>query len=178
MNQKTGVVLLLLGLGVAFMTGGCVATAFSAQFALDILQSPNWPTTQGVVEATNIDIRTGQIRTVDGQPSGLYYTPEIVYRYTVAGEEYRNDTFGRYISESYDRRSDAEAYLAQFPVGATVTVFYKPSDPSVAVLEAGGPIRWYFPLFGALGSLLLGLLCLVAVPFELARKVTPATPPG
>ena len=60
---------------------------------------------------------------------------QIVYRYTVDGQSYEGDNILPGLNESLTR--DARATVRQYPVGASVTVFYDPSDYQDFCLEIG-----------------------------------------
>jgi hypothetical protein len=61
---------------------------------------------------------------------------KIVYEYTVAGRQHRCDRVS--IGEDLGNFEVAET-IARYPVGKAVTVYYKPTDPSRAVIERDVP---------------------------------------
>ena len=94
------------------------------------LLSRNWPTTVGrVVRAEPRGSSTLSIS------NPWAFDPGIKYQYTVEGVTYTGDrvSFGRIPSTA----EGVGIVLMQYPVGASVTVWYDPDDPDRAVLEPG-----------------------------------------
>jgi hypothetical protein len=59
----------------------------------------------------------------------------VLYRYSVDGLELENHTVQT--MTSYDTRSQAMLVTDEYPVGSTVSVYYKPTDPDTSVLVPG-----------------------------------------
>jgi len=106
--------------------------------------SRDWPTTQG--EVTSSKIRT-EISTSSETRSRRHggsgrstetrtYHGDICYAYTVAGRQYEG---GRVVVGEFGtgNRGRAEEIVTKYPPGSSVTVYYDPKQPSVAVLEPG-----------------------------------------
>jgi hypothetical protein len=89
--------------------------------------SQRWPSTLGKIVSSRI---------VEGSSSdgGRTIGAEVVYSYTVAGQEYRSDhrSIGGGGSGSI---AGENAIIARYPAGSSVTVYYNPSTPGDAVLE-------------------------------------------
>jgi hypothetical protein len=130
------------------------------------LASQSWPTVAGTVTESEVKI------TQDSSGSGLdaqettHYKPVVKYQYSVEGMEYAGSriAFGAMNSA----HSAANAVVARYPAGASVTVRYDPEKPAEAVLETksgGGALLMVlgvvFLVFGA-GSAVMGLVALVA----------------
>ena len=97
----------------------------------------NWPTTSGQVVETKVTSHTstsssGSSRT---RSSTTSYRPWVLYRYSVDGLELENHTVQT--MTSYDTRSEATLVTDEYPVGSTVSVYYKPTDPDTSVLVPG-----------------------------------------
>ena len=97
----------------------------------------NWPTTSGQVVETKVTSHTstsssGSSRT---RSSTTSYRPWVLYRYSVDGLELENHTVQT--MTSYDTRSQATLVTDEYPVGSTVSVYYKPTDPDTSVLVPG-----------------------------------------
>jgi hypothetical protein len=79
--------------------------------------------------------------------SGVYlertsHFPVIEYRYTVDGKRYVTDSYCEY-PWLLERKWIIRRILANYPAGATVTVYYNPDDPQEAYLQRGygGTVR-------------------------------------
>ena len=93
-----------------------------------------WPATTGTVTASRVESRRNA-------PGDLAYNfndtemtnePFVEYKYEVGGKTYRCSRLS--IAEKTPG-SERERILARYPVGAAVTVYYDPKDPSRALLE-------------------------------------------
>ena len=118
------------------------------------LQTAAWPSVQGVVLHT----RTRQCY-FRGTPTGL--SPDVAYRYVVNGQERigtRLDIKNHCAAEEVVRN-----YVAGFPAGSQVLVFYNPSSPAESLLHPG-PGREQIDLFH-LAEIQLGLSVLLALFF-------------
>ena len=63
------------------------------------------------------------------------FVPRVIYEYKVGDRPYRNDR----IFVVSQGNSNAEATVAQFPVGRQVPVYYDPADPTQAALVRNAP---------------------------------------
>ena len=139
--------LLVGGLGV--VVGGWLVS--------EGVRSKSWPTVDGTV--TESDVALGQRPAGDRTNRWATYHPVVRYRYKVNDSSYT----GKNITMAIDLlgwgegayRDDAVAVAARYPVGAVVTVHYKPSDPAIAVLEPGASSWAVWTLIG--GALSLGV---------------------
>jgi len=85
--------------------------------------SENWP-------ATEAHITESGWRTRVGDSSDMYL--HVKYDYTVEGKQYSSDRL------TYASTSDLpKHFLDEFPVGATVPVYYDPASPQTSVLITG-----------------------------------------
>ncbi len=88
--------------------------------------STGWPTTQGIIEESYM---------LSDEDGG--YSPRVSYSYEVNGRKYwNNEITTKQRSDSLNRRP-AEAIVARYPQGHSVTVHYDPRKPGQAVLEPG-----------------------------------------
>jgi len=97
----------------------------------------NWPTTQGEVLETRITSHTStdsSSRSGSGG-SNTTYKPRVLYRYSVEGETLENHIVQ--MMTSYDSHSEAQKVLDRYPIGSTVSVYYKEEEPSKSLLEPG-----------------------------------------
>lgn len=87
--------------------------------------SAQWVTTTGRVEARSYQASRTR--------SGTSYRPEISYSYRVAGRGFSNDNIWLSAEKHFDRE-EVNAFLADYPVGGSVEVFYAPDDPQRSAL--------------------------------------------
>jgi hypothetical protein len=88
----------------------------------------SWPGTTGTVLMSSVQSK----RT--GRSHSLY--PVVVYQYEVNGKGYQGQTIKA--GEQYLNvrvAGQAQATVARYPIGATVTVYYNPANPAESALE-------------------------------------------
>ena len=155
-HQRTGVdAKRVLAIAFRILT---VLMFFSGAFGLwqyrRDFQTAAWPSVKGVV--LHAQTRQCYFR---GAPSGL--SPEVAYKYVVNGQEWigtRLDIKNHCAAEEVVRN-----YVAEFPVGTQVLVFYDPSSPAESLLHPG-PGKEQIDLFH-LAEIQLGLSVLFALFF-------------
>jgi Protein of unknown function (DUF3592) len=132
------------GLFAVVAAGGILVAA--GVKALEIRRARRWPSTEGRVIASRVEARRSR-------PGGdLSNQPFVQYEYVVGGRTYRG---ARVDVGERTPGSELEAVLARYPVGAAVTVFYDPADPSKALLERTLPAKAFWAV-GCLCALILG----------------------
>ncbi len=99
-------------------------------------ESDSWPSVTGSVTASKL-FSTGRVRVGSTSAGREDHWAKVSYRYTVQDRDYESDriTFTNVVSSS---RGLAQRAVDRYPVGQEVEVFYKPADPSKAVLVPGG----------------------------------------
>lgn len=102
-----------------------------------------WQTFQPV-PAVVLDSR---VRRISSDEGGDSFFPYVRYTYRVAGKRYESDRFF-FTGWGFNDYSEAQARLEQYPVGATVTAYYDPSAPDVAVLDNSLPVNTRFVVAG------------------------------
>ena len=117
-------VLVLAGVGIAVYGTGTV---------IDAYKSTDWPQADGSVTASGVEMKSDA---TDGRTRALRYSPAVSYSYDVDGRTYSLDRLGFTRVWTGDE-SDAQSIVRRYPVGQTVTVYYDPGDPSMAVLFPG-----------------------------------------
>jgi hypothetical protein len=100
------------------------------------------------------------------------YSPNIHYTYEVDGTPYQGDRY-RYGQMATGDKS-YEKIIAEFPVGAAVTIYYRSSDPKDSLLQPGVMGSDLFILLFLLpfNVVLLGIWWAFAFQFGLRRKRT------
>jgi hypothetical protein len=122
--------LFMLGMGIVWL----VFTLNGMKLASE---SQAWPSTTGVIEDSWID---RDVTTDSDGDTEIRFKPFIKYSYQVNGATYTSQRVDFGGNKSYNSSSRAEDYLAQYPVGKQIEVFYDPEDVGEAVLvrEASG----------------------------------------
>jgi hypothetical protein len=98
------------------------------------MQSAYWPKTMGLIESH--DVARGCLR-------NRSYFAGLTYRYSVAGQTYHAHqitTTNRFCFPYPEQARDF--LLKNYPVGASIAVFYNPQSPDEAVLRAGSYSRF------------------------------------
>jgi len=139
--------------GVLFFLLGWALLFESISRLSDAQDSSGWPTTTGTVLESDIHDSVWLQRKKAAEP---HYQPTVEYVYTVDGTEYKNDRVSFTEHSGSTERSWAEDIVTRFPAGAEVTVYYKPGDPSAAVLDPGVDQDNYIVLIIAIGTILAG----------------------
>ena len=119
---------------------------------------------------------TGKIVYSRAQPHkvkvGHDYLPSVRYTYTLDGETYTGK--GITASDVYQKTlSGAKDILRKYPVGAEVSVSYKPDDPTQSVLETGIRKNVYILLGGSALCLVFAAAIVVS---RLKAKTSTAVP--
>jgi hypothetical protein len=128
-----GWLLLLLG-GAGFVWDGWITfNAFTTR---------SWHETEGMVYSSNIRFATSNL----GSPNSGFFTPDVTYRYRIAGTGYTSTSI-YYNDLAFLSSESAQKLVDQFPAGRVIRVFYNPDDLQETVLLPGpSPAMWM--LFG------------------------------
>jgi hypothetical protein len=95
-------------------------------------RAASWPSVTGTVTASRTARRWGLGNGI--WIAGLWYVPDITYRYEIAGHAYK----GRKITladTGYPKLKAARDIIARYPEGASIPVYYDPEKPRRAFLE-------------------------------------------
>jgi hypothetical protein len=107
-----------------------------------------WPLAPGTVTASRTARRWGL--GIGLWMAGLWYVPDVAYRYQVGGEKYSGRRV--FLSDTgFSRLGRAKDVIARYPRGADVAVRYDPANPKRACLE---PVYRERRALGAAGLLL------------------------
>jgi hypothetical protein len=95
-------------------------------------RAASWPSVPGIVKSSRTARRWGLGNGI--WIAGLWYVPEVIFRYDVAGASYT----GRKVTladSGYPKLREARAIIDRYKPGAAVDVFYDPKRPKRAILE-------------------------------------------
>lgn len=113
------------------MTGWILASAgvlFGAYVVVQLVRyrgHGHWPSAVATVE-------TAEVRRMQYDGSGHHYRPAITFSFLAAGERYSGEWIGPPFQSPQDT---ADLMQRNTPVGARLTVRYKPGDPSRNLLD-------------------------------------------
>jgi hypothetical protein len=130
----------------------------AAYKSLQVRAAREWPSTPGKVVISNAELRDFKVidsERADGHRTEQRNFANIVYEYSVAGKQLRNNRVS--IGEDLGNFEVAET-IAKYPAGMAVTVFYNPLHPNEAVLERDLPKG----IWGCLG---IGTAVVLAIVF-------------
>ena len=147
----------VMGLGMA-----CFGS-FNAAGAAAILA---WPSTEGEVISTDIDI-TYSSSEYNNEPS---YRPVVEYRYWVEDQIYFSDQLSMTLDDHYGTREKAGAVLIEYELQDPLRVYYDPGDPTQSVLRTGLNVVTFIPCI--LGLLFLGFALLLTIGAIRQRAVS------
>jgi hypothetical protein len=120
--------------------------------------SADWPTITGTVTES----RLKEDRVKQQGIEKVSYTPEVRYRYEVAGRPYSGYKIGQF-SGGYSEKGDAQAVLGRYQLNGQVKVYHDPNNPAEAILEPGMATTDYFYLAVGPGMLVFGaIICCAA----------------
>ena len=108
-----------------------------------------WPTVPGRIEVSALSAADNDL------------LPDIRYRYQVDGQPYQSRF--EFPSGTHPLPEFNRSYVEKYPVGANVTVYYNPQQPTDSTLEPGAQGDWMILALGILltiggvGALLVSL---------------------
>ena len=117
------------GFAGVFAMAGIVFYGFSRKARLGRTSAQSWPATQGTILSSRLKWRRGPDHR-DEQYS------EVIYRYEVNGASYQGQVVKA--GEQFVKirlPGENQEVVARYPTGATVTVYYNPTNPADAALE-------------------------------------------
>ena len=136
---------------------GLLAVFFGLKKTILGLCSKGWPTTNGTVLSSEVDIRPYDKKRKQNNPAKY---PKVVYSFDVNGEHFESSQIS--CNDHGDSNSShASGIVKRYPVGKKVTVYFSPKNPKRALLEPGfswaGVIAFLFGL-GMVTLSVLGIL--------------------
>ncbi|NNB85025.1 DUF3592 domain-containing protein [Corallococcus exiguus] len=126
-SRATSSVLWLLVL-LPLTAGMLTVDFFVVSTAVLQAQSTSWPTVQGTITRSEVEtVRSNKSTT---------YRLKLAYTYSVDGQSHEGGKRRLYAWSTGDLEP-VEALVTRYPVGATIPVYYRPAQPSEAVLQPG-----------------------------------------
>ncbi|MBN8411020.1 MULTISPECIES: DUF3592 domain-containing protein [Halomonas] len=117
----------LLIVSLAALIGAIVAGAG----AWKVRDVNRWPSAQVTVTDTGVRLAEAQRHQRERDEQAKRYLARVAVEGQLEGRLVTSDNSGFDGVPSFERREDAEAYLAAYPVGSQITVRYSPRDPTI-----------------------------------------------
>lgn len=93
------------------------------------------------------------------------YHPVIRYTYSVDGKAYENDTYSVLEDGHFSNWESAQEFVAKFPVGKEVTVYYNPKSPKDSYLDKSMDAKGYH----STTWFMVGVLVVLALVFSFIK---------
>ena len=163
MSSRRSAAMILTFVGIfPLLTGFLLAKYIGKPMVEQAKASENWPTTEGIIKSSEV------IEKRDDD-SGLIYSANILYSYTVKNQAMESNQVWFSAGYSSSSREEFQRTVIKYPVGKKVKVYYDPDDPVVAVLNPGAFISTYIFLY--FGRIEMGIGCiLLIISIYLLRK--------
>jgi hypothetical protein len=145
----------LLLLALAMFAVGIILAVWGGRQVFEAYNSKNWPTTEGTITSSYVHKREGSPSDKNKQPT---YHVKINYEYTVDGTRYTGERI-RFTDNADRGRDKAKGLADEYFADQTVTVYYNPEDPGIAILKPGFVFSTFIPFLGGLAFLFAGILC-------------------
>jgi hypothetical protein len=157
---------LLFALGLFWLAWSFVS--FGLHVRSESARMAQWPATEGVIVKAKMDSR--RVRRSDpllprrGRHTIYVHSTNIAYEYNVEGQAYVSTSISR--AKGFDALVESRGqfggayqgtWLAKYPEGKRVNVYYDPTDPATAVLERDEPWITYLTFAAAVAVALIGL---------------------
>jgi hypothetical protein len=121
--------------------------------------SKNWPTANATITTSTIEETMTVVKFRGMKP---FYKPIIRYTYSVDGTSYDGDRIATLYPDGSIQQSWASGIVSQYPLNATVPVYYDPNRHDYAVLEPGLSSDNIFVFVLSSVFLVLGLVLTIA----------------
>jgi len=133
--MSSNFLLILCGGGFALFFGalGVLLIVLNIRSKKKSEASQGWPATSARIIKSEVRKKRG-MEDEDGSANYLY-VPYTEYEYEVGGVIYTSKKFSFGSHPSFSQQAKAHTYLAQYPLEASVNVYYDPANPQEAVLE-------------------------------------------
>jgi len=125
--------------------------------------SAAWPTAEATITESKVD----EFLKISRRGADDEYKPRITYTYEVDGIPFESERIDYYEVAGTTNADDAQALLKEFPVGSKTKAYYKPDQPSFALLKPGMDLPLVLTAWVIRG--LCGILFLLGV-FGFARN--------
>ncbi|MBX3382273.1 MAG: DUF3592 domain-containing protein [Phycisphaeraceae bacterium] len=122
--------------GFVAIGAGVGAVVYDIRLHMKVAATRHWLAAQGVIQEGRVR-RHGSgssFQSPESHSAGVF-AAHIVYEYPVGGVKHRGDVIAPGGVVSTSLREHAERWLAEYPVGSRVTVYYNPQNPAESCLR-------------------------------------------
>lgn len=157
--------------GGIFLLIGLIVTLISLIRILQSLIAKSWATTEGKI--TRSEIRVSRSYSTSSTSSGstrqrtISYKPDIEFEYKLQDNIFKSNRiyYGSKMGSTWKWRR-SKRYVDKYPVGHRVTIFYKPSNNSRALIEPGIHRELIFGIIMGIFVLYIGYVILSSLDFS------------
>lgn len=136
--------------GLALLLFGILGLILGYRDVYHAKQSMHWPKTEGIIVHSKV------LKYYDDDSSTPSYLPEIKYTYIVNNKTYTESRLN--FEETKGGLTYSKMIVKDYPVDSPVAVYYKPGNPSVAVLDIGIHQSTYYPVICGYAMIFAGLV--------------------
>ena len=152
----------LLAFGMFFLAIGISAFGRSKRRLDDLRSVDAWPAAQGEIVENQLRHKLHKGREL--------FMPSIRYRYEVNGRPYELDQIKLMGSENWQDIEEAKSRAAEYPLGATGSVFYHPKNPETAYVELVFPRNMELAIVMVPGAYITMGFAMLSVGLGVARE--------
>jgi hypothetical protein len=161
LDEEAGYLMSIKLVGLLLLVGGIISLYSGLKKSRLIKDSKNWPTALGKVVTSNYYRR----RTFNEIAPGAwmkeyYYEIWIKYDYSISGKTYTSERICVDKVKSVNSSDEAEDFIEEYPRGGSVTVYYDPTNPRLAILELSEEDNNFTYLF-SIAMLVIGVFILI-----------------
>jgi hypothetical protein len=157
-------------IGGIFLIIGFVVTLMNLIRILQSLISKSWSIADGSITKSVVHVSRNYSSSGSSGGSGrrqtTNYRPDIEFEYRIQDTQFKSNRiyFGSKMGASWKYRR-SKKYVEKFPVGRHVSIYYKPSNHSKAILEPGVHRELLFGILMGILVLYIGYAILSSINF-------------
>ena len=118
-----------------FLLGGAGTLLYGIRALSLAKRSEQWPTVEGTILSSEIEQESHTSDVGGHVDTYTEYFPAVEYEYRYGEEAYRSRRI-LFANVNY-KHSEAQAIVAQYPVGSRTRVYFDPENPKLSVLQKG-----------------------------------------
>ena len=139
---------------VPFIIAGALLLYFGVKGVVTAIESTDWPRANGTVISSSLSWYSSA-----AAKGRTQHRAEILYQFFVLKSQYTGT-----LRHTSPDAGEANRLVKRYPEGKQITVYYKPDNPEVNLLEPGLKMRTFIMPLGGLIFLVPGILMAVFLP--------------